>query len=263
MTAWEPSWAIGPTKAELPKLASTLKAGIEEDGVAVVPGFLSPEGLEDLQAEADMLAPLAYRSVRRPSGTVYLEAPDPSFPEGHPRRRLGTGASLGIVAYDQLTPGSSLRALYLWDELARLLAGALGVECVYPYADPLGAVNVTYMGSGDHLGWHFDQTDFVVSLALSGGESGGQLESAGRIRSATEERYEMVSSVLDGTDGGLVRRFDMQPGTLMLFQGRHSLHRVSEVAGDTVRCVVLLGFDTAPGTMSTERLQLSRYGRTA
>jgi hypothetical protein len=151
--------------------------------------------------------------------------------------------------------------LYQWEGFADLVASALGVPSVYPYADPLGAVNVTYMGAGDHLGWHFDQTDFVVSLALSGSDDGGALESANRIRSHTDERYEMVGAVLDGTAAQMVSRFEMKPGTLMLFQGRHSLHRVSKVAGDSVRCVVLFAFDTRGGTTSTARLRLARYGR--
>jgi hypothetical protein len=242
-------------------LAATLRREVEEDGVAIASGFLTPLGLENLQEEAERLAPLAYRSVRKPQGTVYVEAPDSSFPEGHPRRRLGTGASLGVVAYDQLDADSSLRAFYQSEGLAALVAGALGVPSVYPYADPLGAVNVTYMGAGDHLGWHFDQTDFVVSLALSGSEDGGDLESANRIRSHTDEQYEMVGAVLDGAATQRVSRFELEPGTLMLFQGRHSLHRVSHVSGDSVRCVVLFAFDTRPGTTSTERLRLARYGR--
>jgi hypothetical protein len=227
----------------------------------MAPGFLTPEGLEDLRDEAERLAPLSYRSVREPRSTVYVEAPDPGFPDGHPRRRLGGGASLGVVAHDQLPVDSALLALYEWEGLASLVAGALGVPTVYPYADPLGAVNVTYMGAGDHLGWHFDQTDFVVSLGLSGSESGGELESAQRIRSQSDERYEMVGSVLDGTAPQLVSRFQVGPGSLMLFQGRHSLHRVGRVEGEAVRCVVLLAFDTQPGTTSTDRLRLGRYGR--
>jgi hypothetical protein len=247
--------------ADLAVLTARLRRELEHDGVAVAADFLTPQGLQDLQDEADRLEPLSYRSVNRPRGTVYVEAPDSNFPEGHPRRRLGTGSSLGVVAYDQLPPDSSIRALYDWKGLTDLVAGALGVPLVHPYADPLGAVNVTYMGRGDHLGWHFDQTDFVVSLALSGSETGGELESANRVRSADDERYEMVGSVLDGTAEQLVSRFDMAPGTLMLFQGRHSLHRVREVAGTTVRCVVLFAFDTRPGTTSTDRLRLGRYGR--
>jgi hypothetical protein len=69
-----------------------------------------------------------------------------------------------------------------------------------------------------------------------------------------------VAAALAGTPDGLVT-LPMQPGTLLVFEGRHSLHRVSPVAGETDRLVGLLGYDTKQGTMSGERLRMSRYGR--
>ena len=54
----------------------------------------------------------------------------------------------------------------------------------------------------------------------------------------------------------------MTPGTLLIFEGRHSVHRVSRIAGATDRLVGLLAYDTKPGTCSTELLRLARYGRT-
>jgi hypothetical protein len=60
-----------------------------------------------------------------------------------------------------------------------------------------------------------------------------------------------------------VMRLPMTPGTLLIFAGRHSLHRVSPIAGRTERLVALLGYDTKPGTRSTPHLQRKRYGRVA
>jgi hypothetical protein len=54
----------------------------------------------------------------------------------------------------------------------------------------------------------------------------------------------------------------MQPGSLLLFRGRNSLHRVTPVRGAQARIVALLAFDAKPGTDSTAELKLARYGRT-
>jgi hypothetical protein len=43
--------------------------------------------------------------------------------------------------------------------------------------------------------------------------------------------------------------------------GLVDLHRVTPVVGSTPRLVALLGYDTKPGTMSSELLRLVRYGR--
>jgi hypothetical protein len=67
--------------------------------------------------------------------------------------------------------------------------------------------------------------------------------------------------VLDGTYEGVVT-LPMTPGTLLVFEGRNSLHRVSPIKGDRLRHVGLLAYDTKPGTVSSELLREVRYGRT-
>ena len=54
----------------------------------------------------------------------------------------------------------------------------------------------------------------------------------------------------------------MVPGTLLIFEGRYSLHRVSPVGSGLARHVGLLAYDTAPGTMGSDLLRQDRYGRT-
>jgi hypothetical protein len=142
-----------------------------------------------------------------------------------------------------------------------LIEAVLDRGPIFRYADPFGALNLAVMGEGDQLQWHFDQTDFVVSLAIQSAEAGGDFEVVPRIRSAGDERYEEVAWVLDG-DRGRVETLPMRAGTLLVFEGRHSLHRVSPVHGGRWRHVGLLAYDTKPGTMGSDLLRADRYGRT-
>ena len=125
------------------------------------------------------IAPLAYRSGGL--GTVYLGFPDESFPLDHPQQWLGQ-YDVGAVAYDLFPPESPIRRLYEWPELTRFVAAILGLDEIFPYADPLGALNLAVMTDGDQLQWHFDQTDFVVSLAIQNADVGGDFEVAPQIR---------------------------------------------------------------------------------
>jgi hypothetical protein len=192
---------------------------------------------------------------------VYLGFPDESFPLDHPQQWLGDYA-LGAVAYDLFPADSPIRQLYEWDRLNALVAALLELDVVYPYADPLGALNLAVMDDGDQLQWHFDQTDFVVSLAVQGADIGGDFEVAPQIRTADDEHYDDVARVLGGAREDVVT-LPMTPGTLLVFAGRHSLHRVSPIRGATSRLVALLGYDTKPGTMSSDLLKEVRYGRVA
>jgi hypothetical protein len=229
-------------------------------GVSIMPGFLTAAAIGALNAEADRLAPSAHFS--EVFGTPYIDAPDWSRPEGDPRRYVGRTA-LRALAYDQFPSGSLLRSLYEWEPFVDFIAAVLGRAPLYRYADPMGALNLAVMVEGDELGWHFDQTDFVVSIALQSSERGGDFESAGQIRAPDDERYDDVAAVVAGRAPERVGVVPMTPGTLMLFEGRHSVHRVTPIVGPIARYVALLAYDTKPDTVSSELLKLVRYGRTS
>ena len=222
------------------------------------PASSPPPASPSSSRDADALAQRAHRSGGQ--GTAYLEFPDFSLPPDHPRLHFADYA-VRAVAYDITPLDSPLRRLYEWDPLTELIADVLGRGPIFRYADPFGALNLAVMGEGDQLQWHFDQTDFVVSLAIQSAEAGGDFEVVPRIRSKADERYADVAAVLAG-DRSRVETLPMTPGTLLIFEGRHSLHRVSPVAGTRWRHVGLLAYDTKPGTMGSDLLRADRYGRT-
>ncbi len=231
---------------------------MHERGAAEIEGFLSPAGVAALVRDADALAPRAHPSGGQ--GTAYLEFPDFSLPPEHPRLHFADYA-VRAVAYDVTPLHSPLRLLYEWDPLKDLIEHVLERGPIFRYADPFGALNLAVMGEGDRLQWHFDQTDFVVSLAIQSADVGGDFEVVPRIRRADDECYDDVAAVLAG-DRARVEVLPMTPGTLLVFEGRHSLHRVSPIAGRRWRHVGLLAYDTEPGTLGSDLLRADRYGRT-
>jgi hypothetical protein len=231
---------------------------LRERGAAEIEGFVSPAGVAALVRDADGLAARAHTSGGQ--GTAYLEFPDFSLPPDHPRLHFADYA-VRAVAYDIMPLDSPLRLLYEWDPMKDLIEAVLDRGPVYRYADPFGALNLAVMGEGDQLQWHFDQTDFVVSLAIQSAARGGDFEVAPRIRNAEDEHYDEVAAVLAGDRTG-VETLPMRPGTLLVFEGRFSLHRVSPIGGRRWRHVGLLAYDTKPGTLGSDLLRADRYGRT-
>ena len=238
---------------------AALRRSLAEKGVAILDGFLRPEAVAALARETAEVTPKAFKedvSV----GTPYLELPDESFPEGHPRR-TNIHSATSVIAYDLIPADSLVRALYEWDPLMDFVGEVLERRPLYRFADPLGALNLAVMTEGDVQGWHYDSTDFVVSLAIQASRGGGLFECVPRIRSAEDEHYDEVARVLAG-GRERIEVFPMNPGTLMIFEGRYSIHRVSPVEGDVPRYVALLAYDTKPGTDSSDLLKVVRYGRT-
>jgi hypothetical protein len=240
-------------------VAAPLRASLAERGVALLPGFLGPEAVAAFAAETQHLVPRAHREDCW--GTPYLGLPEESYPDGHPRRTTVQSITW-VIAYDLIPTDSLVRALYEWDPLKDFLAEVIGRGPLCRFADPLGAVNLTSMVAGDVQGWHFDSTDFVVSIGIQSSRSGGDFECAKAIRSAADENYDAVARVLRGDGAELVEILPLTPGTLMVFEGRNSLHRVSPVVGDVPRAVALFAYDTKPDTNSSDLLKLVRYGRT-
>ena len=229
-----------------------------ERGMAVLPGFLRADAIDGLRAECEGLAKLGHFS--EVYGTPYIEVPPADLPEDHPRRMLQRTA-LTAVAYDLFPRDSALRALYESDVLMEFVRVLLERERLYRYADPFGALNLASMSDGDELHWHYDQTDFVVSIAIQSSVEGGDFEVVPLVRSESDERFDLVREVMRGNGGDAVATIPMTPGTLMVFEGRRSLHRVSPIRGARPRWVALLAYDTKPGTDSSPLLKRVRYGR--
>jgi hypothetical protein len=249
---------LQPDSAAYRDVVARARHEMRVKGAAELEGFVSPAGVDVLARDADALAARAHASGGQ--GTAYLEFPDFSLPRDHPRLHFADYA-VRAVGYDITPLDSPLRLLYEWDPVKDLIEAVLDRGPIYRYADPFGALNLAVMGEGDQLQWHFDQTDFVVSLAIQSAERGGDFEVVPRIRSAHDERYGDVAAVLSG-DRIRVETLPMRPGTLLVFEGRYSLHRVSPIEGRRWRHVGLLAYDTQPGTMGSDLLRADRYGRT-
>lgn len=239
-------------------IADDCREHLATTGVAIVPDFLNLDALAAMVAETARLAPGTHH--QDVCGTPYLELPSPDWPADHPRLTQGRSA-LTAIPYDDFDAASQLRALYEWDALMHFIALALGKDQLFRYDDDLGALNVASMADGDELFWHFDQTDFVVSIALQSSEAGGDFECVSMLREPDDEHYDDVAAVLAGSGEIAVTTVPMTPGTLMFFAGRQSLHQVTPIRGSVPRYVALLAYDTKPGTCSSEILRLVRYGR--
>jgi len=230
---------------------------IDKIGVAEIEGFLTEAGIRRMTDEASKIEPTAHHNTL--VGNAYLDELDPSLPEGHAKRLTET-TSLGAVAYDQIPETHLIRQIYEWDPLMSFIGEILGLEKIYRYADPMGALNIAVMKDGDYLRWHFDQTDFVTSLSIRNANEGGDFEFAPMLRTPNQENFGAVKGVIQG-NRDRVQHLHNRPGTLVLFKGRYSLHRVTPIRGTTSRLMGLFGYDSKPGTMSSEYLRKIRYGR--
>ena len=238
------------------------RAALAGDGLALLPGFIRPEALASMAAEAQALTPKAFR--RDEWYGIYAYDPDEAsmaaLPEGDPRRRRFR-SRMGAIAYDLLPEESPIRRLYEWPALTRFIAALTGEAELHTCADPLASCVITVLEPGDSHAWHYDQNDFVVSLLLQAAERGGAFEYAPNLRSEADENYAGVSRVFGG-DRALVVTPRFEPGTLSLFRGQRSLHHVTPVEGRRERLIALFSYDRKPGMVFDRAVHLNALGRT-
>lgn len=248
-----------PGSVALDRLIGDVRRDLEEDGCAVLPGFVHAEGLARLVEEADRVAGRAHRSFGRTN--AYFGKDDPSLPPEHPVRRFFDRSNAFIPA-DNFTAQGPLRRIYEYPGFMPFIRAALGEaeERFFRYDDPLADVIINMVEEGDGFPWHFDTNDFTVTLAIQNAERGGAFEYAPMLRSREDENFAGVARILAG-DRTRVRVLDLRPGDLQIFRGRFSLHRVAPVAGARRRYVGIFSFVDRPGMCGSVERTRQLYGR--
>ncbi len=119
---------------------------------------------------------------------------------------------------------------------------------------------MTVCRDGDELGWHYDPNDGVVSLLLQAAEQGGGFEFVPGSRGPDTAATARELAILEARDRGILRP-DLEPGTLSLFNGHRSLHRVAPVGPGRERIVALFSYAAMPGYVFSPDIREKFFGR--
>jgi hypothetical protein len=247
-----------PASPAYQDLVQTCQDQLRSHGVAQLAGFLTPAAIGQMLALASQLTGQAWASDQ--THTVYFEPPDDSAGPDHPRSLLQHSAKKAI-AYDQIPVGAPIRRLYESDDLTGFIAAVLGKPVLYHSADPLDALEIAIFADGDELGWHFDNSEFSVTVMYQQPEAGGHFDYYPHLRDEHDENYQGVQQILHGGSDGVLR-LPASPGTLAVFRGQHAMHRVTPVSGPRPRINSVLTYGERPGMKLSELTQKLFYGRT-
>jgi|HubBroStandDraft_6_1064221.scaffolds.fasta_scaffold14918_3 hypothetical protein len=225
---------------------------------SVLSCFISPHRLADVGAEGRAIAPLAWSRIEPVN--AYNIAFGQDLPEGHPSRiRLERGNA--FVARDQIPPNFLISRLFHNPPFQRFVAACFGIKRIFELADPLSGLCLNVLTAGREHPWHFDTNEFTVSLLTQKPKSGGVFEYCPNIRSPENENFSCVRDVLEGRGGQRVQRLVLEPGDLLLFRGRYSLHRVTRVEGETERHTAILAYTKEPGVIGSPERTRQLFGR--
>jgi hypothetical protein len=247
-----------PDGADWRAAVCRVRAGLRTDGCSVLTDFIRPSVREELRRESAAVAPEAYYDVE--TVNAYNIAVDDSLPADHPGR-IPVRRGNAFVARDRIPAGQLIHRLYVSELFQRFVADCFALPRLYPLADPLSGLCLNVVRPGMEHPWHFDTNEFTVSLLTQRSGAGGEFEFCPAIRSATDENFGGVRSVLTGDGGHLIRRLTLRPGDLQLFQGRYSLHRVSPVTAGPARHTAIFAYSERPAVVGSVERTRQLFGR--
>ena len=238
--------------------ANQCRQKLSEEGVLLIPQFLQSEALKQTIKEAEAQTHLAYFTKK--THNVYLSEPDASLPETHVFNRQ-VKSSKGCITTDQIQKESGLHIIYNNFIFKKFIAHVVRENAIYPYADTLSGINIHYASEGEELGWHFDNSSFAITLLLQAPKEGGLFQYVRDLRNSNSEdmNFNGVETVLN--DEVPVKTLNMEEGTLVLFRGLNSMHRVTPTIGNKTRILVVLAYNNKPGVSLSETARMTFFGR--
>ncbi len=230
---------------------------LEREGMFNLVGFVKPQALSAMVEHVQPLASHdAFTHQRRHN--VYFLRSVAGLPEDHPAlTRFETINH--TVCGDQLRDNLITR-IYEWEPLHRFIASVLNIEHLYPMEDPLARLNVMEYRPGEALNWHFDRSRYTTTLLLQSAESGGEFEYRTGLRADNDPNYDGVGRFLTGEDSDCHIN-TLEAGTLNIFAGKNTLHRVSTVRGNRSRLVAVFSYYDRPNVLFSEEERVGFYGR--
>ncbi|CAN7344455.1 HalD/BesD family halogenase [Mesorhizobium caraganae] len=245
--------------AEWQRLVDASIAALEADGMFNLEGLLRPGVAE--KAVGEIQPVMAARShVHKRMHNIYFKPDLPELAPDHPALRKVETISHTVCA-DQI-PGSTVLAIYEYEPLLRFLAAAMGKTRLHVMQDPLARTNVMAYRAGEALNWHFDRSEFTTTLLLQAPERGGDFEYRTDLRSDDNPNYDGVAKLLEGRDPE-AKILRLKPGTLNVFRGKNTAHRVTTVQGERERMIAVFSYYEKPGVMFSPEERVGFYGRAA
>ncbi len=239
-------------------LINNSKETFKKSGVLTLPFFLNKNALNSILLEAKSKKDLIY--FTKNNHNVYLTKPNSNLGKDHPFN-IQILSSKGCITTNQLQDNSLLKIIYKSKIFKKFISSIINKNKLYEYADPLSSINIHYAYEGQELGWHFDNSSFAITLLLQSPINGGNFEFVPNLINSSKNdlNFNGVKEVLDGKRKP--KRLEIFPGTLVLFQGKDAIHRVSPTIGNRPRILVVLAYNLKPNISLSKEARMTFYGR--
>ena len=246
-----------PGSREWLTMVATAKASMAAEGMCNLEGLMRPDAITKAMAE---VAPIMERLsfLHKRTHNIYFRKEVPGLALDHPA--LKTVDTINhTVCGDQLE-ATVVDWIYSWPQMAVFLAAVMDKTSLFPMTDPLAKLNIMRYGDGEALNWHFDRSEFTTTLLLQEPSGGGEFRYRRDLRTEADPNYDGVARVLTGSDPE-VKGYHLRAGTLNIFKGKNTLHKVTTCTGERSRFIAVFSYYERPGVRFSREEQIGFYGR--
>lgn len=234
-------------------LQSSIKQ-MNRDGFLSLTSFLLPDAVNALTSCILKLEKYGVGFYSTESHNVFLDADEQRGSKSplHPSRIQLKSSKHIINASDLLLAkeAPNLDEIFMTQRSVLNFISSVMQTKLYPSTDPYGKFYANIFREGDGLNYHFDRSEYSISLILQPSEEGGEFQFLPNSRTIVEGWDEMILGIDDIADAVAPHSLEMKrpklaAGDLYLFRGQNSLHRVSEIKKGK-RINIILTFNTEP-----------------
>jgi hypothetical protein len=189
---------------------------------------------------------------------IYFKKGIPGLAADHPALQEVETVHHTLCA-DQLA-GTVVDQVYQWTPMLTFLARVMDRPQLFLMDDPLARLNVIAYEPGQALNWHFDRSQYTTTLMIRAAEAGGEFQYRSGLRTAEDPNYDGVARLLQDQDPDVGVQ-SAPAGTLNVFAGRNTAHRVTTVRGDTSRLIAVFSYYDQQGVTFSDAERIGFYGR--
>lgn len=238
-------------------LVRRCQADLVENGMFNLDGLLCLDACQKAVEEITPIMQAASFTHRRKHNIYFLkDVPelDPDHPALHQVETINH-----TVCADQILDSIVVR-VYEFPPLIRFIADVMQKPQLFTMPDPLARVNVMAYRDGEALNWHFDRSEFTTTLLLQNPEAGGVFEYRSDLRSDSSPNYDGVARLLNNEDPKR-KSTQVSAGTLTVFRGQNTAHRVTPIKGIKERIVTVYSYYEQPDRYFSDEELLGFFGR--
>ena len=246
-----------PDAPEYRRLVAGCRRAMAADGMFNLDGFVRPAAIDRAVEELEPLMGSVSFTHQRGHNIYFKERVDGVPPDHGALQRFHTVNH--TLCGDQLQD-TVVRGIYEYPPITVFLAQVMNQPRLYLMDDPLARFNVLEYRAGEALNWHFDRSLFTVTLLIQPAFEGGEFEYRSDLRTDSDPNFAGVAAVLRGADRS-IRVNPLAAGTLNVFAGKNTLHRITPVRGTQNRQVAVLSYYDRPGVTFDRTERIGFYGR--